>query len=293
MHSLFHVVLITCCLTACARHDQDMPPLLPLIGGKEDLTSRQPPPVDYAGFVKQTQQRQANSAVATARAAVLREAAISYAAQAGYQRRVFEIMNCLEKNTRHLSEQFNFNAIVYPAPKQAGYIVPPVVSRTRQALTISQQGHESVAADDYYRIQKPGRIVAIIPTWRDYLVMPLDKPSEPDTQFLPKGKAERRIWERFLPLGWKAGSQQADEALALNLNLLARDYLGMIEYRRLVSAGIIRSLLLSTSQITATGTNNELFIGQRRIRIQSDASFAPRTPTKTRARSRARQRSSP
>lgn len=293
MHSLFSVVLITCCLTACARRDQDIPPLLPLIGGKENLTSQQAAPADYAGFLKQTQHRQTNSVVATARAAVLREAAISYAAQAGYQRRVFEIMNCLEKKTQQLSEQFNFNAIVYTAPKQAGYIVPPVVSRTVQALTISQKGHESVAADDYYRIQKPGRIVAIVPTWRDYLVMPLDKPSEPDAQFLPKGKAERRIWERFLAVGWKAGNQQADEALAVNLNLLARDYLGMIEYRRLVRAGIIRSLLVSSSQITATGTNNELFIGQRRIRIQSDASFAPRFHAKPSLRTRTGQRSKP
>ncbi|MBD7991837.1 type IV secretory system conjugative DNA transfer family protein [Ochrobactrum sp. Sa2BUA5] len=289
-------LFLACFLSACARHHEALLPALPSIGGKEALTQPEVP-LNYAGFIAQTQQNEPGSGVAAARVQILREAAISYAAQAGYRRRVFEIMRGLETRAPQLSEQFNFNAIVFTAPHQAGYIVPPVVSRTRQALTISQQGRESVAADDYYRIQQPGRIVGIVPTWRDYLVLPLDKPSEPDPQFLPRGKAERTFWERALAEGWAAGNQQADEALAINLNRLARDYLGMIEYRRLVAAGMITSLLVSSSQSTITGNKTELFIGQRQVRIQSDAGFAPQVAKgrtiKARLRARSRKRSSP
>jgi defect-in-organelle-trafficking protein DotC len=282
-----------CLLIACARLEDTVPPGLPLIGGKDALTSHNAAPADYPAFLAAAQRREAGSQVAAARADVLREAAISYAAQTGYQRRVFEIIHSLENKAQQLSQQFNFNAIVYTAPQQAGYIIPPVVSRTRQALTISQQGRESVAADAYYRIQQPGRIVAIVPTWRDYLVLPLDTPSAPDAQFLPSGKAERAVWQRALAEGWNAGRQQADAALTINLNRLARDYLGMIEYRRLVDAGMIQSLVVSSTQSTITRSRSEMFVGQRRVRIQSDAGFAPRTAKGRTSRARAPRRATP
>jgi defect-in-organelle-trafficking protein DotC len=73
--------------------------------------------------------------------------------------------------------------------------------------------------------------------------------------------------------GWRAGFKQAEEALEINLALLKRDYGGMIEYRRLVDAGLMKSLLISSSEVRAKGTADELFIGQRRVRIENDATF--------------------
>ncbi|QWK81269.1 type IV secretory system conjugative DNA transfer family protein [Ochrobactrum sp. BTU1] len=267
------VVFLSLGLAGCTTTKRDIEPPTLLIGGPDRLTGASYVPSTFEQFAKRTRNAGSGAGVAKARSEILRDAAISYAAQAGYERRVYEIMAELEKKSPELSEEFNFNAIVYAAPKEAGFVVPPVVTRASEALTITKSGRESVAADEYYRIEKPGRIVGIVPTWRDYLVMPLDKAAEPDEQFLPVGKQERAIWDKYMVEGWKEGRSQADEALQINLNLLRRDYAGMIEYRRLVEAGLIKSLLISSSEVRSKGTRAELFIGQRRVRIENDATF--------------------
>ncbi|PWU70949.1 hypothetical protein DK867_21900 [Ochrobactrum sp. POC9] len=266
-------VLASMTIAGCTttKTDIDAPP--PLIGGPDKLTGASYVPATYEQFAKRTRSGSPGAGVERARVEILRDAAISYAAQAGFERRAYEIMAELERKSPQLSEEFNFSAVVYTAPREAGYVVPPVVTRATEALTITKGGRESVAADEYYRIEKPGRIVGVIPTWRDYLVMPLDKATEPDEQFLPVDKEERAVWDKYMAEGWSEGRRQAEEALQINLNLLRRDYAGMIEYRRLVEAGLIKSLLISSSEVRAKGTHDELFIGQRRVRIDNDATF--------------------
>jgi defect-in-organelle-trafficking protein DotC len=244
----------------------------PLIGGPEKLSGAAAVPLTYGQFARRTRSS-AGAGIAQKRMEVLRDAATAYAAQAGFERRAYEIMDELERKSAQLSEQFKFNEVVYTAPREAGFIVPPVVTHATAALTITKSGRESVAADKYYRIEKPGRIVGIAPTWRDYLVMPLDKASDPDDRLLPVDKDERSVWDKYMAEGWRAGFKQAEEALEINLALLKRDYGGMIEYRRLVDAGLMKSLLISSSEVRAKGTADELFIGQRRVRIENDATF--------------------
>ncbi|MDT4842369.1 hypothetical protein D3C80_613010 [compost metagenome] len=202
-------------------------PLVRLAGDPDKLTGASYAPAAYEQFAKRT--RSGNPG-------------------AGFERRAYESMAELERKSPQLSEEFNFSAVVYTAPREAGYVVPTVVTRATEALTITKGG-------------------------RDYLVMPLDKATEPDEQFLPVDKEERAVWDKYMAEGWSEGRTQAEEALKINLNLLRRDYAGMIEYRRLVEAGLIKSLLISSSEVRAKGTHDELFIGQRRVRIDNDATF--------------------
>ncbi|OYR17596.1 type IV secretory system conjugative DNA transfer family protein [Brucella thiophenivorans] len=267
------LLAVSIALAGCTTTKVEEPAPPPLIGGTDKLVGASKAPITYEQFAAKTRNSSGGANVAQARVEILRDAAISYSAQAGYERRVYEIMQELEKKSPQLSEDYNFNSIVYVAPREAGYVIPPVVTRATEALTITKGGRESVAADEYYRIEQPGRIVGVVPTWRDYLVMPLDKATEPDEQFLPIDKEERAVWERYMAVGWKEGRKQAEEALQINLNLLKRDYGGMMEYRRLVEAGLIKSLLISSSEVRARGTADELFIGQRRVKIENDATF--------------------
>lgn len=265
------VLLVT--VSGCATPKKDDEPPPPVIGGNDNLTGAAAIPVTFEQFARKTRSSTGIAGVEEARYSTLRDAAVGYSAQAAYERRTWEILRELEGQSTALSEEFNFNNVVYSTPKQAGYVIPPVVTCAKEAITITKSGRESVAADEYYRIEQPGRIVGVIPTWRDYLVMQMDKASNPEEQFLPSDKEERKIWDKFMAEGWRQGREQAEEALKLNMNLLRRDYLGMIEYRRLVDAGLIRSLMISSSEVRAKGTVNELFIGQRRVRIENDASF--------------------
>lgn len=265
------VSLAGCTTTDSVKLDEPPPP--PVLGGVDNLAGGSSAPLTYEQFAKKTRSGTGANAVDAARYSALRDAALAYSAQAAYERRSWEILKELEVKSSALSQEFNFNDVVYKAPRETGYVVPPVVSKAKEAITITDGGRESVAADEYYRIEKPGRLVAVIPSWRDYLVMGIDKTPDPSDQFLPSETEERKVWDRYMAEGWRQGRMQAEEALKENMNLLRRDYLGMVEYRRLVDAGLVNSMVITSSEVRAKGTPEELFIGQRRVKIENSATF--------------------
>ena len=246
---------------------------VPLLGGN-DILAKGPAPIDFQTFKQRASSgKYAISDVEQIRREVLAEAATAYASQAGYYKRAYDIMRQLEIDSPKLSNRYNFNRVVYVTPKEAGFVVPPIVTRGTGALNINDTGTKSVAADEYYRIERPGHIVGVVPTWRDYLVLPLEEPNTPNPDFIPQDAEEKKIWEAYLDEGWLAGVSQADEALKANLNALRRDYLGMIEYRRLVDAGLIKELAIVWEERRSTGDINELFIGERTVKIVDAATF--------------------
>ena len=245
----------------------------PIIGGN-DILAKGPAPIDFQTFKKRAESgKYAVTDVEKIRRDVLAEAATAYASQAGYYKRAYDIMRQLEVDSPKLSKAFNFNRVVYVTPKEAGFVVPPIVTRGSAALNINDTGTKSVAADEYYRIERPGRLVGVVPTWRDYLVLPLEEPNEPDADFIPQDDEEKKIWEAYLDEGWLAGVSQADEALKASMNELRRDYLGMVEYRRLVDAGLIKELAIVWKERRSSGDINELFIGERTVKIVDAATF--------------------
>jgi defect-in-organelle-trafficking protein DotC len=261
-------------LTGCVTTKEEGPPPTPLLGGPDKLSSPVGAPPDYKTFAAKAKKgKLGGTEVAEQRYSVLRDAAVAYGAQAGFQRRSWEIMNELEVKSIELSEAFNFNRVAFKAPKETGYVLPPVITHATAAINVTEDGRQSVAADEYYRIDQPGRLVAVLPTWRDYLVLPLEQPRQPDDRLLPQDDEEQKIWSQFLDEGWREGREQADEALKANMNRLRRDYLGMVEYRKAVKAGLITNLILRSSEKRATGDLNELYIGERRVHIENAARF--------------------
>ncbi len=244
-----------------------------LLGGPDDL-AKGPPPLDYERFARAARRgRYVPPDLEAARYEALRAAATAYAAQAGYYRRCYEIMQALERHSARLSEVFNFNRVAYGTKNEAGFLLPPIVSRATSTVAVNETMTEIVAADEFYRIEVPGRLVPVLPTWRDYLVLALEEPNDPEPAFLPRGKEENAVYAEHLAVGWAAGVHQAEEALQASMHLLRRDYLGMIEYRRAARAGIIDELVVDLSSSRSVGELNELYIGERRVRIVDSARF--------------------
>lgn len=266
------VGVLTGCETLKPTDTETAEPEPIFMGGPDQYRSNRPP-ADFAEFSARTRRGNYETSVEDERYDLLREAAVSYSAQAGYQHRVWEVMRQLERDSPKLSRTFDFNRVSYRAPRETGYILPPVVSRATAAINVDESGQSAVAADEFYRLEIPGRIVTIVPTWRDYLVVPLEEASDPDDDFLPQDREEKQVFDRFAAEGWQAGVEQADEALALNFARLKRDYLGMVEYRRMVQAGLVRELVIQSSERRSAGDGDELFIGERRVRIVSAARF--------------------
>ncbi|MCQ0090592.1 type IV secretory system conjugative DNA transfer family protein [Roseovarius sp. M141] len=266
------VVVLSGCEALTLKEPEAVEPDPIFVGGPDQYRSNRPP-ADFAEFSRRTKRGNYETSVEDERYDLLREAAVSYAAQAGYQHRVWEVMRQLEQDSPKLSRTFDFNRVAYAAPRETGYILPPVVSRATAAINVDESGQSAVAADEFYRLEIPGRIVTILPTWRDYLILPLEEASEPDDDFLPQDREEKQVFNRFAAEGWQAGVEQADEALGLNFARLKRDYLGMVEYRKMVQAGLVRELVLESSERRSAGEGDELFIGERRVRIVSTARF--------------------
>ena len=219
------------------------------VGGPDQYRSDRAPD-SFSEFTSKARSGNYETEVDEERYDLLREAALSYAAQAGYERRVWQIMRQLEADSDQLSASFDFNRVAYTAPRETGILLPPVVSRASAAISVDPSGRTAVAADEYYRIEVPGRITTVVPTWRDYLVIPLENAARQNDDFLPQNKEERQVFNRFAAEGWQAGVEQADEALELNFSRLRRDYVGMIEYRRMVRAGLISEMVVRGSEDT-------------------------------------------
>ena len=275
--------LASCGETAVERAAHS--PLKPeTIGGTEDLRRGPPPPATPGQIRIGSYSEKADDKVTKIRADALKEAAHSYGSQMGYARRSWEIAGRLEARAKDMSTVFDFSRVVSTAPVKAGVVVPPVVSRSFDAFVTDAEGKEASVADEYLTIVKPGRIAPVAPTWRDYLILGSTNPEEPVRSLLPANQTERGMFEGWFQDGWAAGMNLADAEFEGRIDRLKRDYMGMLQYRRLVAQGMMDRMVLADADFGVTGGDGVMRIGSRTVKIVSDAAFQT-DPTKWKVQS--------
>lgn len=203
----------------------------------------------------------------------LQEAAQGYGSRMGYARRSWEIEKLLQDRSSQLSEVFNFQRVVSEAPVKAGYILPPIVSRSFDAFRSEDEGREASVAEEYLTIVEPGRIAPVAPTWRDYLLFTASEPERPADSLFPSSSMEKDLFTEWFEEGWTAGVTLAETEIDRRLSRLRRDYEGMLQYRRLVSMGMMDRIVIEDADFGVTGGGDEMRIGSRTVRIVSDAEF--------------------
>lgn len=266
------------CTPSTTGNGPSVPPDIvpPSIGEKDDLRRGDAPPA-AASTVKidivEHGKGRAAGEVSKVRSGALQEAAQTYGSQMGYARRAWEIMGRLEARSGQLSTAFDFDRVVSAAPVKAGVVIPPVVSRSFNAFTIDGQGTEASVADEYMTIVRPGRLAPVAPTWRDYLLLAAASPQEPARSLMPSDKAELELFRKWFDDGWKAGAELADADFGDRVTRLQRDFMGMLQYRRLVAHGMMDRMVLANADFGVTGTNGEMRIGSRTVQVTSEAAF--------------------
>ncbi len=247
----------------------------PTIGGPGDnLRIGEAPPASPSDVAISTYDpKSSDTGVTRIRGSALQEAAQSYGSQGGYARRAWEIMNRLEVQSANLSQVFDFNRVVSAAPVKAGVIVPPVVSRSFDAFVTNAGGSEASVADEYLTIVRPGKIAAVAPTWRDYLLFVSAAPDEPARSLMPSDAQEKDLFRKHFDEGWAAGIELADAEFGERVDRLKRDYQGMLQYRRLVAQGMMDRMVLADADFGVTKDGNEMRIGSRTVEIVSNADF--------------------
>ena len=245
-----------------------------VIGNSDELRSRSEPASRPSDIQIETYDPEnENTEITELRRQALQEAAQGYGSQLGYARRVWEIEGLLEHRSSELDEVFSFHRVVSEAPVKAGYVVPPVVSRSFDAFVSDEGGRSASVADEYLTVVSPGRIVPVVPTWRDYLLFSSPDPEKPARSLLPSSDVERDLFLGWFNEGWSAGVKLADEEVDRRLLRLRRDYEGMLQYRRLVSMGMMDRMVLQEADFGVTGGGDEMRIGSRTVKIVSDAQF--------------------
>lgn len=272
-HSILYLVS-GIILSACAPQPQDPSPLTPPSIGKQDnLRAGPPPPASPDQVEISMGGEEAEPKIAPIRVGALTEGAQAYGSQMGYARRAWEIMRRMEERSGQLSEVFEFARVIERAPVRTGVVIPPVVSRNFHAYDLDEEGREASAADEYLTIILPGRLAPVEPTWRDYLVLSPKIPDEPARSLLPINKVEKEVFTSAFEEGWDAGIEMANAEFGNRLDRLQRDYTGMLQYRRLVAQGMMDRMVLEDANFGVTGSGGEMRIGNRNVRIISDAEF--------------------
>ena len=203
----------------------------------------------------------------------LLEAARERGSRMGYARRGWEIGGLLERRSSQLDRAFDFSRVAAKVPAGAGYVIPPVVSRGSDAFEGDVQRRKISVVDEYLAIASPGEIRPVRPTWRDYLLFEPTRPDDPGSAPLPRSRAERTRFAEWFGEGWRAGADLADSEITSRLDRLRRDYEGMLRYRRLVSRGMMDRMVLRDADFGVTGGGGEMRVGNRTVRIVSDAAF--------------------
>lgn len=221
-------------------------------------------PVDFASLSSMTAQSAVIAKVqevSEVRFAALRETAVGVGARAGLSRRSYEIKSMLDAYAPKLDAIFNFRPLMVE-----GNVLPPVLVRANQVF--NQPSNDVIhIVDRVYTIEAQARFASVAPTWRTYLVQDYPVFASPHVSLLPKMDAEQVIWKSGVSDGWQQGVKQADAIFMTNLNRLKRDIEGMIRYRMLYAKNMVSKPYVATSQMSVTGSNEEININDSVFRI--------------------------
>ena len=271
---LLIVFIMTLTITGCTN-SRDIPSKLseqPNVQiGKNDklaLSKRE----DYEQYL-QLGLAQSNTPVDLLRKNAVREAALSFGSQAGFQATVHHITKTLEKYSNSLSVVFDFDELIIPMNYRGGYVIPPVITSANNAVQLNQTQDTLATTEHYFTIKKPGKLSTTIPSWREYLLIPMSKVDLISSGLIPSKKVEQEYFTLWYQKGWGSGTNQALRELELRFEQLKDDYIGMRNYHKMVKLGVINQLVLAQADFGTTTKLNTLRVNNQLLKIVSYSSF--------------------
>lgn len=221
----------------------------------------QSPSVSQSGLRTLSASSSKKHSVSPLRIQMLRETALSVGARGGLAHRAKEINAIVEKQAGVLDRVFNFNGMMLD-----NNVLPPVLTEGRNSLDLASDDVIRIS-DRNYKIIKQARFVTAIPNWRDYLLLNYETPEVPDKSLLPKDRAEKIIWQKYIDEGWIAGIKQAELIFDEQVYKLTRDYNGMILYRTLLAKNMVSPPYVANLDLGVTGNESGISVNDRVLRI--------------------------
>ncbi len=185
----------------------------------------------------------------------VREAGFATGVRAGLVWKTDVTNKQLDLTARNLDSIYNFSSLVIDSR-----VIPPVLVEVRDVANTENDRiirTNSVA----YEIKADAKFSSRAPHWRSYLYRTYDKNSIlPDPMMLPRNALEQQAWDAGVRDGWPKGVMQGREILKQDLDLLDRDYKGMVLYHRLADQNMLSIPIVTEAKIplNATGSRMEV-----------------------------------
>ena len=215
------------------------------------------------------------TAVSLLRPSAIREAGQLVAIQTAVAWRYKQLLTETEAHADALDMAFNFAPLMMTQGQ--AMIMPPVLSRAGASLRI-EAGEAATAAQTSYELLAPARFVAVVPTWRTFLLADaFPEPERPNPALLPTNSKERAIWEDAVREGWAQGVAEAESLYRDNIARMVRDYRGIMLYHLLTAQHLLTKVNTASADrgMVTSDKGNKLHIGQMVYRITTPAAFAP------------------
>ncbi len=197
----------------------------------------------------------------------IKQVAREYGTQSGLVWQANELNKMLKRYEFKLNTIFNFNFLIMGSD-----ILPPVLIVGNRRL--EQLNDDAIVTSDcVYQIVQMPKLITVAPTWRQYLIINIEKPETPNQSLLPKSPEEKQIWNEAVRKGWFNGIEQANQIFEIGLNRLLRDFNGMVLYHKLLVQNVVTPPYLSESEHGIVGNDKELRINERLLKISATTKF--------------------
>lgn len=194
--------------------------------------------------------------------------ALSLGSAGGYFYRVQQINNYLESKGSALDKTHNATQLGLVKPYKGLYITYPVINQQENAISSDAEGRVFIIRDKVYRIAKDPKIRLTPPSWREYLIMTAEAPSDFPSELLPRNSEEKRAWEEAIEKGWQKGIEYADREFRRNHKRLLRDLNGMQLFVLLRQRKMVSDIQIADRYYPVSGGGHQLNIQESRVSIE-------------------------
>jgi defect-in-organelle-trafficking protein DotC len=135
-------------------------------------------------------------------------------------------------------------------------ILPPVLKALGDSRQIGAGGRVFRVAGQVYRVVEPPKFILEAPTWREYLSLPVPKPSIPPASVLPITEEEVEYWRTSLVRGYVKGVATTNKRVKAKYRRLERDFTGMALYHLMREYNMISEPKISRTHNAVLSTEN-------------------------------------
>lgn len=206
------------------------------------------------------------SELSNIRLLTIKQAAYTIGVQTGTNERYQNIKSELDSLAAELDVIYNFSPVMISKE-----LIPPIIHQAENTMRFidDKQAKSSVTS---YNIAANARI-GLKPNWRDYLYKQWPEAKKINPELQPKTAEEAKLFREQYLIGWKQGSQQADDLFSNLMNSLTADLKGMNLYHSLVSSNIITQPVLATGHQEVVLDGKRMSVGSTIYRITTETEY--------------------